>query len=292
MLLDRLPWPATTAWAFLLLNTSSAHSQSLGTIEGFAHPYRSAEVATSTSGIIKEWLVEEGEEVQAGQPLVQLDATVHQTMVDIAETAVESRGELVLAEAEQRLRTQRLTAIQELATQGHATPDELFRAESEWEVATARVLVAKESHLRREMELKKLKAQLKAFVVVAPYDGVVAKVHRLAGEYVGPVDPAVCEIVELENLSARFLTSSDLVERVPNGSQVEVLFVASGIKVRGTATVSPYPDAETGMRLVRVKLANPKGELPAGVRCKLLLEGLRADTPASSLSVTSTSAGH
>lgn len=279
---------ANTVWLVVALY-APAQSQTTNVIEGFSHPYRSAEVATSTTGIVKGWLVTEGETVAAGQSLVKLDDEVHQALVAIAEAAVESHGELELANAEQKLRKQRLDAIQELAKQGHATPDELNRATSEWEVAAARVLAATENQRRRELELKKLRAQSKSFTVVAPFPGIVTRIHRLAGEYVGPVEPVVCEVAELSSLSAKFLAPSQFVEKIRNGDQVTVFFVASGVKARGEATVSPYPDAETGMRSVHVKIANTQGKFQAGVRCRLLLQPrTAAGTPAELSTMTST----
>lgn len=279
---------AKAAWITLAL-CASAHCQTHESIEGFSHPYRSAEVAASTTGIVKELLVAEGETVATGEPLVQLDDEVHQALVAIAEAAVASQGELALATAEQKLRRQRLDAIQELAEKGHATPDELNRATSEWEVAAARVLAARENHRRRELELQKLKAQSHSFTVVAPFTGVVTKIHRLAGEYVGPVEPVVCEVAELSNLSAKFLAPSSLVEGIENGAPVTVQFIASGAKVVGEATVSPYPDAETGMRSVQVRIANPQGSLRAGVRCRLILEPESIAAPSTNLSAATTS---
>lgn len=271
---------ANSAWLSVAL-CASAHCQTHESIEGFSHPYRSAEVAASMTGIVEELLVAEGETVAPGQPLVKLDDEVHQALVAIAEAAVESRGELALATAEQKLRKQRLSAIQELAEKGHATPDELNRATSEWEVAAARVLAARENQRRRELELLKLKAQSHSFTVEAPFPGVVTKIHRLAGEYVGPVEPVVCEVAELSTLSAKFLAPSALVEGIDNGDSVTVLFLVSGVKVVGEATVSPYPDAETGMRSVQVRIANPQGNLRAGVRCRLLLQPESTTAPST-----------
>ena len=138
----------------LSLGVPAARGEKPAPVDGFSHPYRYAEVAASTSGIVDEWLVAEGDYVEAGQPLVQLDDTVHRSLIKIAEAAVNSRGELALADAEKKLRQQRLEAIQELAKKGHATPDELRRAESEWEVAAARFITAQENQLRRELELR------------------------------------------------------------------------------------------------------------------------------------------
>jgi RND family efflux transporter MFP subunit len=272
MAFSRAKLLANTTW-FPALLVATVHCQTSHAIEGFSHPYRSAQVAAFTSGVVKQWLVDEGDAVVAGQPLVKLDDHIHQALVAMAQAAVAAHGERALAESEQKLRKQRLDAIEQLAEKGHATPDELHRVESEWQVAAARVLAAQENHLMRELELEKLKSQLRLFTVVAPFTGVVTKIHRLAGEYVGPVDPAVCELAELTSLSARFLAPDESIGNLSSGDTVEVRFVASSTTVTGVATVSPYQDAETGMRSVHVKIENHEGNLAAGVRCRLLLPG-------------------
>ena len=268
----------------VVLFLSGKPSSASETIEGFSHPDRTAEVAASTPGIVKNWLVSEGDSVRAGQPLVQLDDTVHQALMAIAASMVESRGEIELAEAEQKLKGLRLTAIKELSAKGHATPDELNRAETEWAVASARLLAAQENQHRRELELKKLHAQAETFSVAAPFTGVVTKIQRVAGEYVGPVEPTVCTLAELETLSARFLVPDTRLDNLATGARVKVQFVTTDRIVEGVATVTPFPDAETGMRSVQVKLPNPNGDLEAGVRCRLLFQDaatMPVETPAS-----------
>lgn len=255
----------------LVLTGPSAQGQSGESIEGFSHPYRTARVAAASSGIVLEWLVEEGQQVSAGQALIQLDDTLHRQQLAIAKAAYESQGELALTEAEHQLREQRLAAIEALARQGHATPDELHRAQTEARVAAARLLSAQEHRRTLKLEYDKLQAQAETYTVTAPFDGVVNRVTKFKGEFVGPVEPEVCELSDLTAISARFLVPQELLAAEQNGDTAQVYFPGTHRTVAGKLTLSPYPDAETGMRSVKVTIDNPDNQLKAGQPCRLLL---------------------
>jgi len=240
--------------------------------EGFSHPHRVAHVAAATSGIVVEWLVEEGDSVSAGQPLVRLDDRLHRQHLKVATALANSRGELELAEAEQHLKQQRLAAVKELAASGHATPDELHRVQTEARVAAARLLTAQEHQQRYKLERDRLQAQAEHYSVKAPFDGVIKSIHKLKGEFVGPIEPKVCELADLASLTALFLVPQSELGDLQTGDIVEVTFPASEAAAEGKVSLSPYPDAETGTRRVKVRIKNQSGQLTAGQPCALQLD--------------------
>lgn len=267
----QIPTISSTLVLIAILGVSNvAHCQDA--LEGFSHPHRVAQVAAATSGIIQEWLVEEGEFVSAGQPLVKLDDSRHQQLLRVAEVLANSRGELELAQAEQELRRQRLEAIEKLAASGHATPDELHRVQTESRVAAARVLTAQEHQLRYKIEYDKIQSEREDYIIKAPFDGVVKVIHKLKGEFVGPIEPEVCELADLTSLTALFLVPHQELGALQSGDLVQVRFPLSDEPLEGKVTLSPYPDAETGTRSVKVRIANPAGQLRAGQPCTLLLD--------------------
>jgi RND family efflux transporter MFP subunit len=240
-------------------------------IDGFSRPFREAEVAAASSGILHARVVSEGQAVQAGDTLVEIDDTVHQTLVAIAKAAMESSGELKAALAEQKLRQRRLVTIRDLAQRGHATPDELLRAETEWDLAQAKVYTAQEKELLRELEYKKLIAQLATYSVKAPFPGIVTEFSKTPGEYVGPIDPVVCTIVDLHTLSVDFLVPRSRREQIELGKKMQVRFEETEQEVEGTVYyVSPFPDGETNTYTVKIQVDNPHGTLSAGERCSLI----------------------
>lgn len=240
-------------------------------IEGFTHPRRTANVATATSGVVAEVSVDEGQTVAAGDTLGRLDDSVQQALLDSARAAAESRGELLHAEAEFALRSERLAAIEGLHTRGHATKDELRRVRLESEIASVRRRTAQEKARLRDLEVRKLAVQAKGYTVSAPFSGVVVSVEKTTGEYVGPVDPVFCQLADLSELSAKFFVPQDAIRDLKTGDTAVVRFPASDERVEGIALVSPIPNGESGTVEVSVRLDNRDGELGANRRCQLAL---------------------
>ena len=147
-----------------------------------------------------------------------------------------------------------------------------MRAEEDVNLARANLRIAHEKHAQREMEYEKLLAELRQFCISAPFDGVVVEYLKEKGEYVGPVDAHVCTVAELSTLSVDFLVPKSKTDDVAKGRSVTVLFVDSNSKVNGTISyVSPYPDGETNMYTVKVRVPNADYTLTAGQRCQLQL---------------------
>lgn len=242
-------------------------------IEGFSQPQRTAAVAAAGSGIVRVIQVAEGATVEAGQVLVELDGKVHHALLEIASAEKEATGELEAAEAELSLKVKRLHIVRRLATDGNASNEELLRAEMEHDVATANHHRAGERRRQRELEYRKLLVQAETLVVQAPFPGVVVEIQKELGEFVSPVDPVVCTLVQLNVLSVEFLVPQTQLGALAVGNEVRVLFVESMHEAPGqVAFVAPFPNAETGAYLVKVRVENSQGVLSAGKRCRLLVK--------------------
>ncbi|WP_417730944.1 efflux RND transporter periplasmic adaptor subunit [Rosistilla oblonga] len=240
-------------------------------IEGFSQPFRSARVAASVTGIVDVRSVDEGSEVSKGDCLVKLDSSVHQKLIQISRTAMQARGELATAQAELAARQTRLQRIETLADRQHATPVELLQAREQVALAEANVLTVEEKQLQRKAEFNKLTAEADQYCIAAPFDGVIVQFLKEEGEYVGPVDPQVCELAQLNVLSVNFLVPRERRPEIQVGSQATVHFVDSNRRARGSIYfVSPFPDGETNTYTVKVRVDNDDRLLNAGSRCHLL----------------------
>lgn len=249
---------------------SQQHDLDLFFIEGFSKPFRSSNVAVATSGIIQEKIVREGTEVRAGEVLARIDDSVHKRLLEIAKIAKESVGELQAASANLGAVEKKLTIIRELAGRGSATPEELLNAESDYETAVANVKTMQEKQLLRNAEYGKLVAESENYSVEAPYDGMLIEYFKERGEFVGPLDPAICLIAELKTLSVDFLVPRAFRGDIAINREIEVHFLESNRRVTGTIYyVSPFPDGETNTYSVKVRVDNSSRELNAGERCQL-----------------------
>ncbi len=249
-------------------------------LESFAEPYRTIQVASGDTGIIREVLVREGEAVEAKQPLVKLDDELVKATLEIARQHLSAKGALQSAQAELRLHTNRHEKIDALLRTGHARPEELDRALMDKDVAEARVLAVQETLIVRQRELDRIQIELENRIVRSPRNGVVIKVHREVGEFVAPTDPVVVTVAQLDPLLATFSLRLNQASQFHAGGLVQVQFASAKEPVEAEVEfVSPVTDAKSGTVRVKVRIPNPAGECRSGERCTLVLAGSSPASP-------------
>lgn len=240
------------------------------TIQGFSQPNRISQVASPITGIVHSLAVSEGQQVHKGDCLVRLDRRVHDEKLELARVAKDSVGDLQSAEAELTSKDARLIRLKELANRNHSTAVELMQAQDDVAIARANVLRVKDRLAQAAAEHARLVAESEQFCITAPFDGVVVKFAKQAGEYAGPGEAVVCTIAELETLSIEFLLPRNLRKGLNVGDQVDVVFTISGQTVAGTIQyISPFPNGETNTYTLKARVDNSSGQLSAGERCQL-----------------------
>lgn len=258
----------STLIGFVVVATTSARSVQGTEVDGFTEPFRTIDVAAAEAGIITKLAVQEGDEVQAGQVLATLDKEVHLALLAIAEQAKEAQGRLESAVADLELRKDRLHKFEELRLAGHARQEEVDRARMELAVAEGQVKASREDLLIKDLEHKKIKAQLARRTVRSRISGVVTFIHKDEGEFVAPNDPDILTIVEIDRLLATFSILSPYARRYEVGQKVEIRFPNSRQKAKGTIEfVSPVTDAESGEVRVKLRIDNPDNRYRSGERC-------------------------
>jgi RND family efflux transporter MFP subunit len=242
-------------------------------IDGFTEPYRTVNVAAVETGTIKSISVREGDPVEKGQVLAQLDNELYLALLAIADESMRAQGQLKSAQAELEMRCQRLEKLEELRTQGHARQEEVERARADVAIGDARVLSAKEVLEVKRLEYEKVKVQLERRVIRAPLSGTVNVLYKDEGEFVAPNDPYVLEIVELDPLLATFSVPSYLAVRLQVAQSVPVFLDDASQFVQGTIElISPVTDAESGTVRVKIRIPNAEGKYRSGERCTLQIK--------------------
>lgn len=145
-------------------------------LPGRVAPRRAAEVRPQVGGIVRARLFEEGDTVEAGQPLYRIDPSVFRAEVAGAQaTAERSRAALSFAASEAE-RTRVLTE------RGVGTAQSLEAA------ANARAMAEAELALS-EATLQRNRLQLRYTTVTAPIGGRIGISRVSEGALVGPGDP-------------------------------------------------------------------------------------------------------
>ena len=259
--------------------TATTHAQSPGVrdsstnqqiYEGFTEPKYDIMVAATEIGRLEKLLVEIGDEVEAGQIVGELENSLQQSAVQIAELQSNLQGELEGSRAELELQRSRTSLLRQLAKDRMARPDELARAETDLRIAAAKLLAAEEQLKLRKLELERYRLQLERRLVRIPMNGVISEIFHRTGEYITPTEPAVVRLLVLDKLYGVFNVPVEEIKTIQVGTPTRVYLRSQGKAVNAKVySISPAIDGESGTVQLRVELENPKRSLLAGDRCTL-----------------------
>jgi membrane fusion protein (multidrug efflux system) len=211
-----------------------------------------AEVAAQVAGEITAVLVDEGEAVEEGATVLEIDPERRHLDLDRA-SARAQEAEAALAEQRRELERMR-----KLARKNVASRAQLEGAETAVQTASSRMLAAKADRGVAERALRDSS-------VKASFPGLIARRRVSRGEFV-TVGQKLFELVSLDPIEVEFHLPEIDASRVREGLPIEV-------------TVAPYPDdvfdatvtvvsptIDPRTRTLRVKglMQNPDGRLKPG----------------------------
>lgn len=249
----------------MLLMTAVAQGQ----IDGFIEPFRSIELSSDETGSIAEMNVEEGDIVSKDDVIARLDVRVQALQLEIAAHLASTTSQLNAAKEAFNKRQTIAERLEILKSKGHASQSEVIRAEMELSIAQAKFYAAKEEQTVREIEQRRAEVQLARRTIVAPFDGVVAKVHRREGEFLSPVHPEVATIIQVDRLLATFAVPSSQLNQFSLGREFN-LELDNGTLVTGKVyRVGVETDAQSGTVEVKLVIENSSTELRSGEICTL-----------------------
>lgn len=235
-------------------------------VTGQLRASRAAQAASREEGRVVEVVVDVGDLVEAGQPLVRLDDTIVRLELVQIEAELEALERTV--EEEHALAAQAELDVQRLeraVTQGGVSSTELENAESQLAAARARASRAEADVAASRATRARVAQRLEDMVVSAPFGGsVVAKLTEV-GEWVD-VGAAVAEIVELSPIDAWLEVPERYIAQVQRGATISV-------RVESVDVTAPSEEVAVVARAnelartfpVRVRLANPEGVLKPGM---------------------------
>lgn len=268
--------------AALLLPCGGAFTaQPLGCL---IEPFRISDVGSPVIGVIESTLVERGDRVMAGQPMVTLRADVERRSLAVAASRAQAVGELKAAEATAELARQKLARARDLADQQFISGQALEQARSDATVADNRLAQAREQQgiLGHEHELAR--AQLGLRTIRSPITGVVAERFLSSGERVE--EKAIFRVAVVNPLRVEVVLPSTFYTTVKTGMSVTVTpdFPGASARLARITVVDRLIDGASNTFRIRLELPNADFSLPAGLRCKAELGNVirSATKPAAS----------
>jgi len=229
-------------------------------------------LGASVSGVIEKVHVDRGDRVRAGQPLVDLESSVEKAQLAIARARAENdqaveaaRARLTLA----RRTAERLTQLRQ-SNPGALTATQYDEAMAAERVAAFNVRDAELGQEAAKLDAARAEAVLGLRRIVSPFDGVVVDKSMSAGEYrhdqsslltLARIDPLNVEVyVPVAYFGQMAIGSrADVTLQAPVGTTHEAV----------VEVVDRVLDTASGTFGIRLTLANPRLDIPAGLRCKI-----------------------
>ena len=154
---------------------------------------------------------------------------------------------------------------------GHASNQEVHRAQTDLKIAEAQLRIADEERRLRALELDSIQAQLRRRLVVFPFDGVVTEVHAEPGAFVHLSESQVMTVVQLSQLRVNLYIPTETAASLSEGQTAQVRFPDTGqITSAQIRFVSPITDADSGTVRIELTIDNTDGKFRSGVRCLLI----------------------
>ena len=181
-------------------------------LTGLVQADQRADVTADTQGKVVNVMIERGQPVKLGQPVVQLDVR------SAALGAREAQANLEAARAQKQLAEEECKRTKALMDKGAITASEYDRQMTQCTAALQQVSAAQ---ARTEMMSKSVSDGL----VRAPFDGVIAERMISPGEWVQPGKP-LFTLVKADPLKIELSVPEVAVRAVKQGERVEVHSVA------------------------------------------------------------------
>ena len=239
-------------------------------VEAYTEPYRDIAIAASEMGTLSSINVKEGDVVKPGDVIALMADEVLKASLEVARRSMNVEGTLQSAAADVNLRRTESTKLQELRQRNHASQQEVDRVQSELTIAESRHLSVREELEIKQLEFRRIEAQLEQRSIRAPIAGIVSEVHKDAGEFVSPSDPVVARIVQLDPLMIVFSVPLDHRAAFQKDQTVTLQLGYAAATAQGVVEyVAPTTDSSNSSIRVKVRLPNTNGEFQSGERAVL-----------------------
>ncbi|MDT7838376.1 efflux RND transporter periplasmic adaptor subunit [Aquabacterium sp. OR-4] len=234
---------------------------------------QTVEIRSPVVGILERVHARRGEFIRQGQVLVTIESRAEQSAAESAQARAQAQGAAELAGAKVSAAREKTRRLSDLLAEEFVAPQAVDDARAELQLAEAELKTARENTQIARLEHRQAVDQLRRRQILAPFSGVVVDQYLYPGALVdgGEARKPVLKIAQVHPLAVQALLPVRLFSQVRVGQVVtvtpEVPFqrpIQARIRV-----VDRVIDAAAGSFGIVADLDNARGELPAGLRCKL-----------------------
>ncbi len=270
--------PKDTSLLLTLLCISSAYSSvvsantvvsPLGTLDCVVQPSETIDVSASVSGLIDKIYFDRGDNVNAGDKLIQLDARVQKADARLASSQARTSTAIELRSAALTLGYKTKERNIELMNNSLIAAQEIDKLDTDIRIAELNLKLEEEKQALAQIAHERSRSLLNQRSISSPITGVVVERYKSVGERVN--DDPILRVAQLDPLHVEVIVPVEYLAVVTSGMTASVTPSIANAK-NHTATVERIDkvmDAASGTFGVRLSLPNPNYDIPAGVLCQL-----------------------
>ncbi len=228
-------------------------------ITGSVVSARIAKLSTEVSGIVERISIEIGDQVRAGDEILQLNSELDRLSLAAARAATES----AIQELEDAKR--RLNDAKVLAKRHSVSVNEIESLAAEVRIDSAGVK-------RFQAEQQRQAAQLKRHRLIAPFAGVISRRLVEQGEWIQPGD-TVAELIATEGLRIDFQVPQSVYAKLDKSTKILISLDALPGRTFDSVieTIVPVTDPGTRTFLIRATLDDHQVKLAPGMSASAVL---------------------
>lgn len=228
-------------------------------------------VRSPVEGIIESVAVERGSYVKRGQQIATLVAGPQRAALALARSRAEMQGELKAAEARVELARKKLARAEDLVKNNFVSADAKDEAHAEHVLANEQLRVARDNQRLAELEAARAEEIVSQYTIRSPINGFVAEVVLRPGELsTANQNEPIVRMVEVDPLNVELVLPVTEFGKFSIGQRAKVTVEPPLNKTYDAAVevVDRVVDAASGTFGIRLRLPNPGGSIPAGVKCR------------------------
>lgn len=233
-------------------------------------PEMYVELSSNVDAIVDKLLVETGDTIVKGQPLVRLEASVEKARVNLAK---------IQAASDNEINSRKIQLL--YAKQNKQHSNELYKTKlisefenytSDTEVALAEIELAKaiENKQLATLNLQVAETQLTLRSIESPINGLVVERYAMVGESVA--ERSIMKLAQIDSLRVELIAPTEYFGLINKGMEVEVYIEKPTHQIfQATVTmVDQLIDPASGSFTVIMTVPNPNEQLVSGVNCLVI----------------------
>ena len=235
-------------------------------------PFQRIELRSSFEARIAAVHVDRGAEVKRGQVLVELDSAVERSALEAARYRAVMEGQIKTAQSKLVSAKEKFRRRDQLVAEKFIAAQDRDDSLADMQVAEASLVEAQDNRRLAVIEERRLGETMEQRRLRSPFNGVVTERLQHAGEIAQAGESArpILRLAQTNPLRVEVVLPVALYGKLKVGQKTDVETEAplSGRYVATVAVVDRVVDSASGTFGVRLELANPKGDIPAGVKCR------------------------